>query len=164
MADTRQIVSWSLERKCDFRTGDHWFLPDRTATQLGPLRTVASAEGDGRNVGGICVTSWTTEQDNAGTVHQADLKVIVRGLLSALDELGLADPDKDTVKEDAEYLKKKLDGGKPEPGLIRECLSGIRKKLVDAAAAAASSHITTKAGHYLGLIGAFLSKWSGGEG
>lgn len=69
MADTRQIVTWSLERKCDFRTGDGWYLPDRTATQLGSLRTVASAEGDGRNVGGICVTSWTTEQDNSGTVH-----------------------------------------------------------------------------------------------
>ncbi len=69
MADTRQIVSWSLERPCPFRTGDHWFLPDRTSTQLGDLRTVASAEGDGRNVGGVCVTSWTTERDNAGNIH-----------------------------------------------------------------------------------------------
>lgn len=69
MADTGQIVSWSLERKCVFRSGDQWFLPDRTYTQLADLRTVASAEGDRRIVGGICVTSWTTEQDNSGKVH-----------------------------------------------------------------------------------------------
>ncbi len=68
MADTRQIVSWALESKCAFRSGDHWFLPNRTCTQLADLRTVASAEGDGRIVNGICVTSWTTEQDNAGKV------------------------------------------------------------------------------------------------
>lgn len=69
MADTRQIVGWCLERKCAFRSGDQWFLPDRTYTQLADLRTVASAEGDRRIVGGICVTSWTTEQDNSGKVH-----------------------------------------------------------------------------------------------
>jgi formylglycine-generating enzyme required for sulfatase activity len=70
MADTLQIVSWALERKCPFRSGDQWFLPDRTSTQLADLRTVASAEGDGRIVNGICVTSWTTERDNSGNVHQ----------------------------------------------------------------------------------------------
>ena len=58
-----------LERKCAFRSGDQWFLPARTCTQLADLRTVAAAEGDGRVVNGICVTSWTTERDNAGTVH-----------------------------------------------------------------------------------------------
>ena len=69
MADTRQVVSWALERKCAFRSGDQWFLPARTCTQLADLRTVASAEGDGRIVNGICVTSWTTERDNSGNVH-----------------------------------------------------------------------------------------------
>jgi formylglycine-generating enzyme required for sulfatase activity len=69
MADTRQIVSWALERKCPFRHGDQWFLPNRTAVQLADLRTVADAQGNGRIVAGICVTSWTTEQDNAGNVH-----------------------------------------------------------------------------------------------
>ena len=69
MADTRQIVSWALERKCAFRSGDQWFLPARTCAQLADLRTVASAEGDGRIVNGICVTSWTTERDNSGNVH-----------------------------------------------------------------------------------------------
>ena len=69
MADTRQVVSWALERKCAFRSGEQWFLPARTFTQLADLRTVASAEGDGRIVNGICVTSWTTERDNAGNVH-----------------------------------------------------------------------------------------------
>src|SRR4051812_4637081 len=69
MADTRQVVSWALERKCPFRSGEQWFLPARTCAQLADLRTVASAEGDGRVVNGICVTSWTTERDNAGTVH-----------------------------------------------------------------------------------------------
>jgi formylglycine-generating enzyme required for sulfatase activity len=69
MADTRQVVSWALERNCAFRSGDQWFLPDRTCEQLADLRTVASAEGAGRIVNGICVTSWTTAQDNAGEVH-----------------------------------------------------------------------------------------------
>ena len=45
MADTRQVVSWALERKCAFRSGERWFLPERTSTQLADLRTVASAEG-----------------------------------------------------------------------------------------------------------------------
>src|SRR2546429_2950952 len=69
MADTRQVVSWALERQCAFRSGEQWFLPARTCTQLADLRTVASAEGDGRIVNGVCVTSWTTERDNAGKVH-----------------------------------------------------------------------------------------------
>jgi hypothetical protein len=69
MADTRQVVSWALERKCPFRSGDQWFLPARTYTQLSDLRTVAAAEGEGRVVNGICVTSWTTERDNSGNVH-----------------------------------------------------------------------------------------------
>lgn len=92
----------------------------------------------------------------------ADLKVIIKGLLGSLDELGLSDTDKDSVKEDAEYMKKKLDGGKAEPGLIRECLNGIKKKLADAAATAASSKIVTKAGHYLGLITDFITNTFGG--
>jgi formylglycine-generating enzyme required for sulfatase activity len=70
MADTHQVVSWSLERPCAFRTGDQWFLPAQTFRQLAELRTVAAAEGDGRIVGGICVTSWTTESDNSGIVHE----------------------------------------------------------------------------------------------
>jgi formylglycine-generating enzyme required for sulfatase activity len=69
MADTRQVVSWALERKCAFRSEEQWFLPARTCAQLADLRTVASAEGDGRVVNGVCVTSWTTERDNAGNVH-----------------------------------------------------------------------------------------------
>src|SRR6516165_9216135 len=69
MADTRQIVSWALERKCAFRSGDQWYLPAQTCTQLADLQTVASAEGDNRIVNGICVTSWTTERDNAGDIH-----------------------------------------------------------------------------------------------
>ena len=35
-----------------FRAGDQWSLPDRTCRQLADLRTVASAEGDRRNVNG----------------------------------------------------------------------------------------------------------------
>jgi formylglycine-generating enzyme required for sulfatase activity len=69
MADTRQVVRWALERECPFRSGDQWFLPARTCTQLGDLRTVAAAEGEGRLVNGICVTGWTTERDNSGNVH-----------------------------------------------------------------------------------------------
>jgi len=70
MADTRQVVGWALERKCPFRSGDQWFLPARTYTQLADLRIVASAEGDRRVVNGICVTGWTTERDNSGSFHE----------------------------------------------------------------------------------------------
>jgi hypothetical protein len=70
MADTRQVVSWALERKCAFRSGDQWFLPARTCAQLADLRTVAAAEGAGRIVNDICVTGWTTERDNSGMVHE----------------------------------------------------------------------------------------------
>jgi formylglycine-generating enzyme required for sulfatase activity len=66
MADTRQIVSWSLERKCAFRSGDEWYLPDRTRTQLAELQSVASARKDGRIAGGICVTAWTMGRDYDG--------------------------------------------------------------------------------------------------
>jgi formylglycine-generating enzyme required for sulfatase activity len=66
MADTRQIVNWALERKCSFRSGNDWFLPDATACQLSDLRTVANAESDKRVVDGICVTSWTTDSDSSG--------------------------------------------------------------------------------------------------
>jgi len=65
MAETRQIVSWALERKCAYRTGDQWFLPGNTSTHLAILRTVASAQSDGRNVDGICVTSWGMGEDNS---------------------------------------------------------------------------------------------------
>lgn len=69
IADTRQVVSWALERKCVFRSGEGWFLPARTYTQLADLRTVASAEGDRRIVNCVCVTSWTTERDDSGNTH-----------------------------------------------------------------------------------------------
>lgn len=91
-----------------------------------------------------------------------DLKMLIKGLLGSLDELGLSDEDKKELKEDAEYIKKKAEGGKAEPGLIRECLNGIKKKLADAAATAASSKIATKAGHYLELVTNFMTSTFGG--
>jgi hypothetical protein len=99
-----------------------------------------------------------TQTVNFTAESAEDLKVLVRGLLGALDELGLSEQDKEAVKEDAEYLKKKLDSGKPEPSLVRECLKGIKKKLVDAASAAASSKIVTQAKYYGGLIADYLCK------
>ena len=69
MADTRQVVSWALERKCIFRSGDEWFLPKQTYMQLADLRTVAEAFPDRRVVDGICVTGWTTGRDHAGRCH-----------------------------------------------------------------------------------------------
>jgi hypothetical protein len=101
------------------------------------------------------------------TVHftsaaAADLKQIVKGLLRSVDKLGLSEADLAEVKEDAEYLNKKLDADKPEPGLIRECLGGIRTKLVEAALAATASGVVTKAVEYSGLIGEFWQKHFGG--
>lgn len=69
MADTRRGISWSLERKCIFRTGERWFLPGTTFQQLADLRTVAEAEADRRIVDGICVTGLTWGQDGSGESH-----------------------------------------------------------------------------------------------
>ena len=70
MADTLQIVSWSIEKKCAFRNGgDDWFLPAKTSEQLSDLRTLASAVEADRVVDGICVTSWTMASDNSGGDH-----------------------------------------------------------------------------------------------
>ena len=69
MADTRQIVSWSVEKKCAFRSGEDFFLPDKTNQQLSDLRILARAVNDNRVVDGICVTSWTTASDNSGGYH-----------------------------------------------------------------------------------------------
>lgn len=65
MADTRQIVNWSIERKCAFRKGVNWFLPNETFKQLADLQTIARAYDDNQVVDGICVTSWTMGQDNS---------------------------------------------------------------------------------------------------
>ena len=69
MADTRQVVSWSVQRECIFRNGDNWFLPKNTFRPLQDLRTVASGFTDDRVVDGICVTSWTTGGDNSGKCY-----------------------------------------------------------------------------------------------
>ncbi len=69
MADTLQIVSWAIERKCSFRTGEGFYLPSKTQTQLCDIRTLARAHADDRVVDGVCVTSWTMGDDNSGAVH-----------------------------------------------------------------------------------------------
>jgi hypothetical protein len=95
---------------------------------------------------------------NFSSGQVADLKVIVRGLLGAIDELGLNDDDKKDVKEDADHLRSKLESGKAQPGLVREILSSLREKLIEAGTAAAASGVVTKAQHYAGLIGDFLNE------
>lgn len=59
MADTRQSVSWALERRCPFRDGVEWELPHVTATQLNILKATSRALRSGSICDGICVTSWT---------------------------------------------------------------------------------------------------------
>lgn len=56
MADKFQVVSWSLEYECPFRSGRDWSLPDETCNQLCDLRAIAKAQHDRRLVDGICVT------------------------------------------------------------------------------------------------------------
>ena len=70
MSDTRQCVSWALERKCPFRSGDDWFLPGPTSTQLFDLKCVDSALRDNRVIGPICVTSWLTTSDSENNSHR----------------------------------------------------------------------------------------------
>jgi hypothetical protein len=58
MADTSQIVCWALEQSCVFRTGQGWFLPDKTFDQLHDLRVVARSAANGGVVDGICITEY----------------------------------------------------------------------------------------------------------
>lgn len=60
MANTRQVVMWSLERGCKFRTGENWYLPGETTTQLAILRTVAKAAPN-KIFDGICVTGFSLD-------------------------------------------------------------------------------------------------------
>src|SRR3569623_698702 len=69
MAETYQGVSWAVERKCAFRDGEAWFLPDRTRKQLADLHMVAMAQNDRRVVDGICVIRKKPVQDNTGKPH-----------------------------------------------------------------------------------------------
>src|SRR5258708_2964393 len=69
MADTLQTVTWSLERKCIFRSGDGWFLPMSAYRQLVDLRTLADAQSNDRIVDGICVTGMVGGRDNSGQGH-----------------------------------------------------------------------------------------------
>ncbi len=55
MSATRQIVSWSLERSCVFRTADDWFLPDSTADELSDLRQIVLADREQRIYDGVLV-------------------------------------------------------------------------------------------------------------
>jgi len=66
MANTLQAVSWALERKCPFRSGETWFLPDESAAQLNDLRLVSEAEREDRLVDGICLTALTSVEDDTG--------------------------------------------------------------------------------------------------
>jgi hypothetical protein len=120
--------------------------------------TIGSAVGSAIMVGsaGASQTVGLTPDTSA------DLKQIIRGLLRSLDKLGLSDDDKAEVKEDAEYLKKKLDSDKSEPGLVKECLRGIKTKLADAAAVAAASGVVAKVTEYASLVGDFWHKHFGG--
>ncbi len=66
MADTRQVVKWSLEQTCPFRKGENWYLPQETSTQLFHLETLDRALREQRILDGICVTSWDLEFNRDG--------------------------------------------------------------------------------------------------
>ncbi len=70
MADTGIGLLWSLERPCAFRSGDQWFLPGQTFTQLHTLQAVDSSLANGRIVQGICVTSHYIRTDSLGREHE----------------------------------------------------------------------------------------------
>ena len=91
----------------------------------------------------------------------ADLREILRKLIEEIDELGLEEYQKQEMRDDAEYLNKKLNAVKPDPGMIQECIGGIKKRLTDAASAAAAIKIVTKAGHYLELLTNYMGRHLG---
>ena len=70
MADTRQVVRWSLERQCPFRRGTDCFRPANTITQLTKLQVWASASQFGGIHDGICVTGWKIVHDKTGKRHR----------------------------------------------------------------------------------------------
>lgn len=66
MADTLQVVHWSLERKCPFRQGADCFLPVKSMKQLTDLQVWASASQFGGVQDSICVTGWKIVKDKTG--------------------------------------------------------------------------------------------------
>ncbi|TWU06384.1 formylglycine-generating enzyme family protein [Stieleria varia] len=57
MADTRQIVSWALERPCPMRSGPNWTDPNQTRSALAQIQSCADHLQDGECIDGIWVTS-----------------------------------------------------------------------------------------------------------
>jgi formylglycine-generating enzyme required for sulfatase activity/Zn ribbon nucleic-acid-binding protein len=66
MSDTRQIVSWALERSCPLRTGENWHLPEQTRQSLLRLQLCADRIRGAEVVDGIWVTSSYWGSDASG--------------------------------------------------------------------------------------------------
>jgi hypothetical protein len=62
MADTRQVVFWSLEQKCPFRRGDGWEKPSSTGNAVQPLQ-LYSTRPSSAICGDICLTGWSYFKD-----------------------------------------------------------------------------------------------------
>jgi hypothetical protein len=85
MADTRQIVRWSLESKCEYREGERWEDPEQTAQQLADFRTLSRATPGEQLVDGICVTGWSRicpfKTPNGKTDYESSVDIPVYGFL-----------------------------------------------------------------------------------
>uniref|UniRef100_UPI001F431D58 hypothetical protein n=1 Tax=Roseimaritima sediminicola TaxID=2662066 RepID=UPI001F431D58 len=78
MADTRQIVSWALERACPMREGTEWTDPVQTRRDLYQLQICAERIEDGHIVDGIWVTStyWGNDaSDNNVDIPSSGIRV-----------------------------------------------------------------------------------------
>jgi hypothetical protein len=58
VADTRQVVFWSLEQTCPFRRGDGWEKPTATGKAVRPLHLISTRPSNAIS-GDICVTAWS---------------------------------------------------------------------------------------------------------
>ncbi len=93
----------------------------------------------------------------------ADLRKVLGQLLQDVDGLEIEPEVKAELKQDAEYLDKKLAAGKAKPGFVRECLDGIKSQLVTAASKAAASGVASKVGKCAQMVQDFYATHFGGN-
>ena len=66
MTSTPEHILWSLEHACAMRQAKNWRDPEQTQRELGPLKEIATAQSEGREFRGVCLSSSTDDAEPLG--------------------------------------------------------------------------------------------------
>ena len=178
--EKKELISFLLgtdvkigdELENDLTKKQHVVSEVELATFMGKLCSVDASYGQKQNhskqghtfhigsaVGSpIMVDSPNASQSVTFTGSQtADLRKVLAQLLQEVDGLEIEAEAKAELKQDTEYLKKKLDAGKAKPGFVRECLNDIRSQLATAASKLVASGVTSKVSKYGQMVQDFYA-------